>query len=180
MTTMHTSQRTMAWLLILIWIVPGLAFAQRIATLVGKVVDPEGKPIQGVVVTATSSDLPKFKEVRTTDKKGAFTINFSQVDVTYHYRFDKAGYQSLEANQDWQLEGSQRFQWTMHPGTTPAVGGPPPASTSEPAVSAFNAGVTALKARDYATAEAKFKEAVGHDPKLLQAWAALSAVQVQT
>ncbi|MCX6027654.1 MAG: tetratricopeptide repeat protein, partial [Chloroflexi bacterium] len=41
-------------------------------------------------------------------------------------------------------------------------------------------GVTALKARDYATAEAKFKEAVGHDPKLLQAWAALSAVQVQT
>ena len=176
---MHTSQRTMAWLLILIWIVPGLAFAQRIATLVGKVVDPEGKPIQGVVVTATSPDLPNFKEVRTTDKKGAFTINFSQVDVTYHYRFDKAGYQSLEANQDWQLEGSQRFQWTMHPGTT-AVGGPPPASTSEPAVSAFNAGVTALKARDYATAEAKFKEAVGHDPKLLQAWAALSAAQVET
>jgi Tfp pilus assembly protein PilF len=170
----------MAWLLTLIWIIPGLAFAQGKGRLVGKVVDPEGNPIPGVVVTATSPQIPSFREVRTTDKKGTFTVDFRQVDVTYHYRFDKAGYQSIEAQQEWHLEGTQRSQWTMHPGTTPAVGGLPPASTSEPAILAFNAGVTALKAKDYATAEAKFKEAVGHDPNLLQAWAALSAVQVQT
>ena len=177
---MPTGQRTLAWLLILVWIIPGLALAQPIGRLLGRVVDPEGKPIPGVVVTATSPQLPKFREVRTTDKKGGFTIDFREVDVTYQYRFEKDGYQTLQAQQEWHLEGTQRYQWTMHQGTTAAVGSLPPASTSEPAILAFNAGVAALKARDYATAEAKFKESAGHDPKLLQAWAALSAVQVQT
>ena len=174
---MPTNQRTMACLLTLIWIIPGLAFAGQKGRLIGKVVDPQGNPIPGVVVTATSPQIPSFKEVRTTDKKGTFTVDFRQVDVTYHYRFDKAGYQSTEAQQEWHLEGTQDYQWTMYP---VAVGGLPPASTSEPAVLAFNAGVTALKAKDYATAEAKFKEAVGHDPNLVPAWVALSAVQVET
>ena len=174
---MPTSQRTMACLLTLIWIIPGLAFAGQKGRLIGKVVDPQGNPIPGVVVTATSPQIPSFREVRTTDKKGTFTVDFRQVDVTYHYRFDKAGYQSTEAQQEWHLEGTQDYQWTMYP---VAVGGLPPASTSEPAVLAFNGGVTALKAKDYATAEAKFKEAVGHDPNLVPAWVALSAVQVET
>jgi Tfp pilus assembly protein PilF len=177
---MPTRQRTMAWLLVLIWIIPGLAFAQEKGRLVGKVVDPAGKPIPGVVVTATSPQIPSFREVRTTDKKGAFTIDFDRVDVTYHYRFDKAGYQSVEAQQQWHLEGTQQYEWKMSPGTTPAAGGLPPVSTSEPAILAFNGGITALKAKDYATAEAKFKEAVDNDPKLAQGWAALSAVQVET
>lgn len=177
---MPTTRRTLAWLLILAWMIPGLAFAERKARLVGKVVDPKGDPISGVVVTTTSPQIPSFREVRTTDKKGIFTVDFSQVDVTYHYRFDKAGYQSLEAQQEWHLEGTQRSQWTMTSGETSAVGGLPPASTSEPAVLAFNGGLTALKAKDYATAEAKFKEAVGHDPNLVRAWVALSTAQVET
>ena len=177
---MPTSQRTTVWLLILIVMIPGLAFAGQNGRLLGKVVDPEGKPIQGVVVTATSPQVLSFKEVRTTDKKGAFIVDFPSLDVTYHYRFEKAAYQSLEANQDWHRAGTQSFQWTMYPGTTEAVvGGAPPASSSEPAVLAYNGGVTAVKAKDYPTAEAKFKEAVGHDPKLLQAWVALSSLQVQ-
>jgi Tfp pilus assembly protein PilF len=177
---MPTSQRTMAWLLILIWIIPGLAFAGQQGRLLGRIVDEKGIPIQGVVVTATSPQIPSFREVRTTDKKGAFIIDFHDLDVTYHYRFDKAGYQSVEVQQQWHLEGTQSFQWTMPPVSASAVGSLPPASTSEPAILAFNGGVMALKAKDYPTAEAKFKEAVGHDPNLLQAWVALSAVQVQT
>jgi len=177
---MSTSQRTRAWLLILIWIIPGLAFAGQRGRLLGKVVDPQGKPIPGVVVTATSPQIPTFREVRTTDKKGTFTIDFRQIDVMYQYRFDKVGYQSVEALQEWRLEGTQHYQWTMAPGTSPAVGDVPPASTSEPAILAFNGGVTALKAKDYPTAEANFEEAVGHDPNLVQAWVALSTVQVQT
>lgn len=178
---MRTRQRTTALLLILFFAVPGLAFAQRKARLVGKVVDPEGKAIQGVTVTATSPDIPNFREVVTSDKRGAFIVDYRDIDVTYHYRFDKAGYQTLEVNQEWRLEGTQQYQWTMAPGNTAAAaGGPPPASTSEPAVVAFNAGVAALKAKDLATAEARFKETVQHDPKLARGWVALSSVQVQT
>ncbi|HEX7485834.1 MAG TPA: tetratricopeptide repeat protein [Vicinamibacterales bacterium] len=185
-TVMSTSQRTVAWFLVLILMVPALAFARDRARLVGRVVDPEGKPIQGVSVTVTSAQVPNFKEVRTTDKKGSFTIDFHVIEVTYHYRFEKDGFETLEANQDWHAEGSQKFDWTMRPASAqaavaaPAAGGPPPASTSEPATLAYNAGITALKAKNNATAEAKLKEAVGHDPKLVQAWVLLSTVQVQT
>lgn len=177
---MRTTLRTPALFAFLLLAIPRAAFAQPEARLIGKVIDPDGKPIQGVTVTATSPQIPKFAERRTTDRKGAFILDFHDVDVTYHYRFEKAGYQTLEADQEWRLEGTQRFEWKMQPAAGPAAGGAPPASTSESAVLAFNAAVAALKAKDLATAEAKFKEAVTHDPKLAQAWAGLGSVQVQT
>ena len=178
---MHIKQRAMAWLLVLIWIVPGLAFAERKGRLVGKVADPDGKPIAEVTVTVTSPQIPGFRDVETTDKKGVFTVDFTQIDVMYHYRFDKVGYQSMDAEQKWGLEGTEHFQWTMNPGASAAtaVGGPPPVSNSQEAIDAYNGGITASKAKDYATAEARFKEATVHDPKLRQAWAQLSSVQVE-
>ncbi len=177
---MRTSRRVTTWLVILVVLIPGLAVAQRRARLYGKVVDPEGKPIPGVVVTVTCPQFPKFSDVETTDKKGTFTVDFREINVTYHYRFDKAGYQTTEAQQEWHLEGDQRFTWTMQPGTPATAGGLPPASTSEPAILAYNAGVAALKSKDYAAAESKFTEAVALDPKLVQGWVALGAVQLQT
>ena len=172
----HPTRRTMAWVVFLAGMLPALAFAERKGRLIGKVLDDEGKPIQGVVVTvsATSAAQPDYREVKTTDKKGLFIVDFSEINVTYHYRFDKSGYQTLEAQQEWKLEGTQRFEWTMHAATSPALEGAAPASTSAPAVLAFNDGVTAIKAKDYATAVAKFRESVGHDPGLRQAWGALS------
>ena len=180
MPTIRRPMAPTASVLIMILMIPGLVFAGQKGRLLGKIVDPQGKPIPGVAVIASSPQIPSFKEVATTDKKGTFIIDFREIDVTYHYRFDKAGYQSMEVNQEWHLEGTQNYEWTMSPAGPAAVGGPPVASTSEPAVLAFNAGVIALNAKDYATAETKFKEAVQHDPRLVQGWAALSAVQVQT
>ena len=110
---MQIKQRAMAWILFLTLIVPGLAFAERRGRLVGKVHDPDGTPIEGVVVTATSPQIPSFKDVQTTDKKGVFTMDFNFIDVTVRYRFEKDGYQSMEANQEWKLEGTQLFEWTM-------------------------------------------------------------------
>jgi Tfp pilus assembly protein PilF len=179
---MHTKQRTLAWLAVLIWILPGLAWAERRGRLVGTIKDPEGKPIPGVAVIVTSPQIPSFKVIETTDKKGVFTVDFRQIDVTYHYRFDKAGYQSMETEQTWGLEGSGHYEWTMQPGTSAAVGavgGPPPASTSREAIDAYNAGITALKAKDYATAETRFVESAGHDPNLRHAWVQLCSVQVE-
>ena len=123
---MATSQRIVAGVLVLLLVVPGLAFARQRLRLDGKIVDPKGKPIEGVTVTATSSDVPGFREVRTTDKKGSFTIDLPQNGVTYQYRFDKVGYATLNARQQWQLEGSQRFEWTMQPGSGPEIGGAAP------------------------------------------------------
>jgi type IV pilus assembly protein PilF len=176
---MHSTQRMMPWLLFLAWFVPGLALAQAEGTLIGKLVDPDGNPLKGVMVTATSPQVPGFNDVETTDWKGTFAVKLPKVDVTYHYRFDMPGYESMETNQQWHMVGSQFFQWTMHPAAPQVAGALPAASTSEQAILAYNAGIIAVKAKDNATAEAKFKDALKYDSKLRQGWEQLSTVEVQ-
>jgi Tfp pilus assembly protein PilF len=178
---MRTPLRMAAWLLVLLTLVPGLAFGQRLR-LTGRVADPSGKPLEGVEVTATSKDVPAFHETRTTDRRGTFTIDLPRNEVSYQYHFVKPGYVTFDANQRWTADGGQRFDWTMVPGESPAASTPStaPASASEPAVAAYNAGVAALKAKDVRTAEASFNQAVAADPKLVSAWVALTQVQVQS
>jgi Tfp pilus assembly protein PilF len=177
---MPTKRTVSAWLLVLICFASGLVFAQKKATLVGKIVDKEGKPIPGVTVTATSPEIPDFRDVEITNKRGMFSIDFRQIDVTYQCRFEKPGYQTMEVDEEWHKEGSQQFEWTMEPQkAAPPTPGALPVLASEPTVQAFNAGVVASRAKDYATAEAKFKEAAELNPDLRQAWEALCSVQVE-
>jgi len=176
------------------WIVPLLAFlvagawtasAARQGRLIGKVVDPEGHPIAGVKVTTTCAEDPDFDDVATTNDKGIFLVDFSRINVLYHYEFDKAGYVTLKVDQRWTIEGTERHEFKMLPAEAVAPAEPvagevrPSASTSNEAILAFNAGASALRARDYATAAARFEQALQHDPQLRPAWAALSQAQVE-
>ncbi len=179
---MAIRKRTVTGLLFVTAMIPGLVFAQAQGRLIGKIVDPQGKPIPGVTITATSDQIQGFKDVETTNKKGMFSIDFPEIGAKYHYRFDKPGYQSMETDQTWNLLGSQYYEWTMQPGESAVgvvAGKLAPVSSSQPAVTAYNAGVVAFKAKDNATAEAKFTEAVKLDPKLSQAWEALSGVEFE-
>src|SRR5688572_5757116 len=99
--TMTTAQCRAAGLLILILTVPGLLSAARLARLIGKVVDTEGKPIAGVTVTTTSPKIPDFEQVATTDAKGIFKVDFERISVVYHYELEKAGYVTLRVDQNW-------------------------------------------------------------------------------
>ena len=180
---MPIRQRTLAWILALMWVVPGLAFAEREGRLVGKIMDPSGKGIPGVTVIVTSKDVKGFKVVETTNDKGIFSVDFDVINVTYHYRFDKPGFQSMETEQTFGTAGTDHYEWTMHPGESAAAvgapGAPPPVSTSQDAINAYNAGVTAVKAKDWATAEAKFRESVTFDPSLKQGWAQLATAAAE-
>jgi tetratricopeptide (TPR) repeat protein len=167
-----------ACLLALTLVLPGLAFAAKEGRLIGKVLDPEGKPIPEVTVTATSTEIPDFRQVETTDKKGVFKFDFPQRFVIYRLRFVKDGFATLQSEQDWQLEGSTRAEFTMHPGES-TIGDAPLDSTSSEALLAFNEGVVAFNAKEYVTAESRFLEALQHDPELQQAWAALSNIHLK-
>ena len=175
---MMTEHRRTAWLLALILAVPGLASAARQGRLIGKVVDPEGNPIPGVTVTTTSPDIADFEEVMITNEKGIFKIDFDRLFVVYHYRFEKVGYLTVEADQTWRYQGTMRHKFPMQPGEMPSADAPPPPSTSAPAILAFNDGVYAYEADDYPAARAKLEEAVGFDPALLLAWELLSEVHL--
>ncbi len=176
---MHKKHRASVWLLVLMVLVPSLASAVKKGRLIGKVVDSDGNPIEGVNVTATSEEVPGFNEVEVTDKKGVFKLDFEELDVVYLYRFDKVGYQTLKTEQTWRKDGTARHTFAMTPGESVAVSDRPPASKSAPAVEAFNAGAAALKAGDAPAAIAGFEAALTHDPELRQGWAALSAARLQ-
>lgn len=157
------------------------ASAFRLARLVGKVVDPQGKPLSGVTVTATSKDVADFNKVTATDSKGIFILDFDRINVVYHYRLEKPGWVTSEVDQTWTLTGTDRHTFTLQPGETPPVAEAPvaAASSSPAAVTAFNAGARAFEAKDHETARARFEEALRHDPQLRQGWAALAMVLVE-
>ena len=175
---MTTKQRTIVWILIAILTVPGLALAKRQARLVGRVVDGD-KPIEGVTVTTTSPQISAFKEVDITDQKGVFKVDFKEIEVVYKFRFEKAGYQTLDAEINWTTVGTKRQDFVMQPGSSSSMGSEVQTSMSNPAIEAFNSGGAAFEKRHYEEALAKFEEAVGHDPGFRQAWGALSVVHLR-
>jgi len=182
-------QSTVAWLSVLLLTFPGLASADRQGRLIGKFVDPDGNPIPGVRVTTTCGEIPEVMDVTTTSDKGVFKVDFERLNVVYLYAFEKAGFVTLKIEQKWTLEGTERHEFTMIPAPpqapAPEASAPAPApapaaaSTSSSAIEAFNAGVRAFKAKDYATAEAKFKEAAEYDPNMHQVWTALTAIYME-
>jgi len=177
---MNTKRRTAAVLAVLALTLAGPASAARLGRLIGKVVDAKGAPITGVTVTTTSPKIPDFKEVTTTDAKGIFKVDFERINVVYVYELAKAGYVTLKIEQNWTVEGTDHHEFKMAPAEPLVVEerSAAPASTSEPAVLAFNEGVAALKAKDYTTARARFEAAVLADPSLRQGWVALSQVHL--
>ena len=176
--TITSETRTAAWLLALAMTAAPLVQAARLGRLIGKVVDTEGKPIAGVTVTTTSPKIPDFHEVTTTDDKGIFKVDFERIAVLYRYELEKAGYVTLRIDQNWNVEGTDRHEFKMARTEPIPVAEGAPASVSEAAVTAYNEGVAALKARDHATAGARFEAAVAADPSLRLAWMGLSQVHL--
>ncbi len=176
---MLTTKSMMVGFLALVLGVPGLALAESQGRLIGKVVDEKGDPIKGVTVTSTSPSVQGYKDEDTTDKRGIFKFDFPELNVVYRLKFEKIGFATFETDVTWQLVGTAHREYTMHPGSMVEAGGAPVASTSNAAIKAYNAGIAAYKAQDNAQAIADFKQAVEHDPKLYQAWAALSVAYFQ-
>lgn len=150
----------------------------------GTVVDNNQEPIEGVKVTVTSPDFPDFREERLTKRRGTFSIVFARAYLSYNYRFEKSGYQTLETSVKTNLGGTTRNTFVLAeentiqvPSADAAAGGDATALTvavSESALARFNEGVTAFQAGDHATAEAAFKEALEKDPNFYQAHTALA------
>ncbi len=176
---MKSQTRVLVALLALFLAVAGPASAIRQGRLIGKVVDPEGSPIEGVTVTATSDQVSGFHEVEVTDARGIFKIDFDEIDVVYKYRFEKAGYQTLLSEQHWQKVGTERYEFVLQPAEVVPVGDAVVTTASGQAVLAFNAGRAALGKGDWAAAAARFEEAIEHEPELRQAWSALGVARLE-
>ncbi len=177
---MTTKKSVLLITLVFLLVAAGMADAagKRLGRLIGKVVDPDGNPIEGVTVQATCDAVPDFNEIEVTDKKGVFKLDFDVIDVVYTYVFSRAGYITMKTEQTWSKDGTERFEFILTPGETGAIGDAPVLTTSE-AAAAYQAAVKAFTAKDYPTAEAKLEEALEYDPELRQGWEALSVVELE-
>ncbi len=176
---MQPMPRSIACLMALVAALSGpVAAAAGGVHLVGMVFDPDGRVIPGVTVVATSRQVLGFRQVGETDVAGVFSLDFTNLAISYQLRLEKEGYQALESEQRWHGEGTERLQFTMRPGPS-ALGVTRRVSSSSEAVDAFNVGAIAFNAGDYDKAAKKLLQAVGYDPELHQAWGVLARARLE-
>ena len=167
---------------ILLTLLAGAAWGQT-GLLRASVVDKDGKPISGVLVTVTTEQQESYRKTFTTDKRGSFKLRFqqNQLQNVYQILFEKAGYQSFTVPLSPSSMQQMREEWEMERGETQVVEshgdlGAVVTGSSNAAVNAFNAGVTAQREGDLAAARAQYEAALAEDPSLGPAQMALAQV----
>jgi tetratricopeptide (TPR) repeat protein len=152
----------------------------------GRVIDEQEHPLAGVLVSVTSSALPRPIEGRTTSD-GRFVIKLPDITLAYQISFELAGYQGVTHEVD--VERMQHASLEVRlPKAAPAGSRSKNADVEESnpaneqrhaAITLFNDGVAALKADDVETANAKFHEAMEADPEFPEPYRALAATAAE-
>lgn len=149
----------------------------------GTVVDSGGNPIPGVQVTVTSEELSSFRKTLTTDGKGQFKLRFQQSQTQYQFGFlfEKPGYESFTVPLSPSATQQMREQWVMEAGETRVVEvhgdlASVVTGSSNVAIAAFNAGLTAQREGDLGAARMRYEEALAADPELGPAQIALAQI----
>jgi Tfp pilus assembly protein PilF len=197
--------RVLTCALLLLPALAGAVFAIGQGRVFGTVVDPSGAPVAGVKVIITSPDMATYRLEKTTDARGQFSAIILDAQRQYRLHLEKDGFVTLEQPLKPKIEDTLKETYTLQPstpgkagapgavgaaGAAPGAAGtaspssPPPANAAEAkakkdAIVAYNEGVVALKAKDVATAAAKFEQAATLDPKLAAAHAVLAGVYLE-
>jgi tetratricopeptide (TPR) repeat protein len=147
----------------------------------GKVVDPDGKPIQGAQVTVTGVGF-NYEQVRTTNKKGQFTLLILDGTKQYTIRFEKEGFQPYEEPLKPTLGETLRRAWTLVPGSGAAASATA-APTAIPAkgqvAKLYSEGAEAFAEKDFDKARENFLRVAELAPELPEVHSALAMCYLQ-
>jgi Flp pilus assembly protein TadD len=152
------------------------AGAQTAGRVAGKIVDVEGQPIEGVLVTITTAELENFQDTATSNKKGRFIVGHTDATFTYTYRLEKDSYEVLVEKVKANVGGATQMTFVMRPAGS--GGGPanPAAMLRGQAADVFNSGVEAQNAGDLETAAERYAKAAELDPALAAPYSGLAGV----
>lgn len=155
----------------------------------GTVVDPDGNPVVGAVITVKALGYD-FETSRTTNKKGRFTLLVMDATKEYSIRLEAEGFATIEEPFDPPLGDTMRHTWTMQPGSggggssmagvgTDASMGPSDADIRGAAGRKYAQGIEAFQADDLATARSRFEEVIELQPEIPEAHTALALVLIR-
>lgn len=148
--------------------------------VIGTVTDDQGAPLAGVKVTFTRPGTD-YKQEKTSDAKGKFTILVLDATQEYTIHLEKEGYQPYEEVLKPKPEDTLRVNYQLG---KLAPAGPSDEQLKElegknQAVASFNEGVNLLRSNDLAGAAAKFEAATQSDNNLAPAYGALAEVYAE-
>ena len=150
------------------------------ARLTGKVVDPTGKPLEGVTITATATEEITWEQSVKSKKDGTFAFFIIRGTVPYKFTFAKEGYGTYEEVIKLKLVPEKNDR-------TFTIGAPQVVATTEtavasadPATIAYNEGVAHWNKGEEAPAIAKIEEAVALNPDLTAGHIALAKMYGKT
>jgi tetratricopeptide (TPR) repeat protein len=154
--------------------------AQAGGRIAGTVTTPDGTPIEGVKITISADTLSR-DIVKTTNKKGKFTVAHADATANYQYKFEKEGFQTMVLPVNPPVGGTQLLDFPMMPvgaGTPDGGAATEGGATSggSPAIRAYNQGVEAQRLGDLESATERYRKAIKINPKLAAARTSLAAV----
>lgn len=171
---MIRNHRTLFVALLLGLLATGSLWAIGEGRFTGTVLDPDGKPIAGAKITITSPGS-SYKQEKTTNAKGKFTVMVVDATRKYEITIEKEGYSPIKGPFAINASAPTDQDFTL------AVAGPSAEEMAEikgknDAVAAFNEGVTLVKAKDLEAAAGKFEQALTLDPTITQGHQVLADV----
>lgn len=149
------------------------------ARLTGKVVDPAGKPLEGVKVTATATEEITWEQSVKTKKDGTFAFFIIRGTVPYNFKFEKDGYGTYEEVIKLKLVPEKNDR-TFTLGGTQVVPTEAAPASADPATIAYNEGVAHWNKGEEAAAIAKIEEAVALNADLTAGHIALAKMYGKT
>ena len=157
------------------------ALALNQARLYGTITDENKKPIAGIQVTVTCPDVSTFKLETTTDAKGNWAVTLIDATKSYNYKYEKAGYQTMQQDLKIPIGSNERRDFQMLSNAEAikrgeAVAVPQELTPEEKAVAAYNEGAEASQMGDMETAKKKMVEAAALNPQLTVAHSALAGM----
>jgi tetratricopeptide (TPR) repeat protein len=142
----------------------------------GKVVDTDGKPVEGAVVTIEGTDSAGRKFTLKTNKTGEFIQIGLQVG---DYKISAVKGNLSDAVTRHVGLDQVNLDFTLRPAAAAAGGSPEDAKKAEAVKAAFAEGVTLSNAGKYDEAIAKFNEVIATIPKCTECYANIGATYGQ-
>jgi len=185
---MYTAKKAGAWLLCLA-VTVGVAtvcHSQAFTRIAAKIVDQDGEPVKGALVTVTSAEVPSFKHSKKTNKRGLSIVTFAIGTAIYDFTIEMEGYQTVTAEVQPRVGVIEERVFTLSPvgaavasDTTTTVERPAAPTITSRKVRRYNEGVEAQQAGDLDGAMANFHEAAEIDPEFAPAFTGIATVAME-